>query len=65
MSCTLIFTACAKGGSGNTSKQGFCAEMYFVCVDVRLAVPGAPSQEASLYQALKSLPGDNSFGSAV
>ena len=34
----LIFTACAKGGSGNTSEQGFCAEMYFVCVeDVRLA----------------------------
>ena len=38
MSCTLIFTACAKGGSGNTSEQGFCAEMHFVCVeDVRLA----------------------------
>ena len=38
MSCTLIFTAGAKGGSGKTSEQGFCAEMHFVCVeDVRLA----------------------------
>jgi hypothetical protein len=34
MSCRLIFKACAKG---NTSEQGFWAQMYFVCVeDVRL-----------------------------
>ena len=38
MSCALIFTACAKGGFGNTSEQGLCAELHFARVeDVRLA----------------------------